>query len=376
MPCSAEIGVDDRAEAFGIADRHALANRRQVQVAERKAVEPDAPAEDDVATAEPAGHLVDADAARVERDPSVDRFERVRQREMTQPAVAERGAAPEDGTGERAAHLRLERGTPAAAKIAEESLQDAEVRVARGLDVYRLIFQSEPAVERELRSLTRETEAADLEDAPIERQLNGPIVLHAIVEQFEVELLDIGDDRELVLIGELADDAHRAADDCGRERRQAWHEEPDVGVERRLAEPHRQLGVHLGCERHPSKHFHVETRRAHLEVERQQVPEQIQLARQHSDAFVAGEQIVDDELDVVARLFERAGASCVELQAARQRRSRKRDAGQRLDRDARAVGVERVGAVPADVRRTGDTADAFLDVDVVETDARAFEAQR
>ncbi len=68
VPCSAEIGVDDRAEAFGIAERHALASRRQVQVAERKAVEPDAPAEGDVAPAEPAGHLVDADAARVERD--------------------------------------------------------------------------------------------------------------------------------------------------------------------------------------------------------------------------------------------------------------------------------------------------------------------
>ncbi len=96
---------------------------------------------------------------------------------MAQPAVAERRAAPEDGTGERAAHLRLERGTPAAAKIAEESLQDAEVRVARGLDVNRLVLQAEPAVERELRSLTRETEAANLEDAPIERQFNRPVVL-------------------------------------------------------------------------------------------------------------------------------------------------------------------------------------------------------
>ncbi len=63
---------------------------------------------------------------------------------------------------------------------------------------------------------------------------------------------------------------------------------------------------------------------ADLELERQQLAAKSQPARQLPDAFVAGEEIVDDELDVVARLVERAGAVGVELQQARQRRPRKR----------------------------------------------------
>ncbi len=59
----------------------------------REAVEADAAAEGDVAAAQAPGHLVDAEAARVERYPAVDRFERVRQREVPQPPVADRGAA-------------------------------------------------------------------------------------------------------------------------------------------------------------------------------------------------------------------------------------------------------------------------------------------
>ena len=247
VPCSAEIGVDDRAEPFGIANRHALAGRREAQVAEREAVEADAAAEGDVAAAQTPGHLVDADAARVERHPAVDRLERVRQREMPEPAVVERGAAGKDRLGERAGQLRLEVGGAAAAQIAEEPLQDAEVRVARRLHVDRLVLQAQPAVELQLRALAGEPEPADLEDVLIERQLDRAVVAHAIVEELEVELLDARVDDELIHVGQLADDAHRAADDRGREGREARLEEAHVGIERRLAEPHRQLGVHLGA---------------------------------------------------------------------------------------------------------------------------------
>ena len=48
---------------------------------------------------------------------------------------------------------------------------------------------------------------------------------------------------------------------------------------------------------------------------------------------------------------------------------------QRLDRDLRAVRVERVVAVPADPRGAGDRAGALRDVDRVEADAGALEAQ-
>ncbi len=59
---------------FGIAKRHALADCRQAEVPDGEAVEADAAAEGDVAAAEAPGHLVDAETARVERYPAVDRL--------------------------------------------------------------------------------------------------------------------------------------------------------------------------------------------------------------------------------------------------------------------------------------------------------------
>ena len=125
-----------------------------------------------------------------ETRPLID-FERVRQREMPQPPVGDRGAAGEHRLAEGAGQLRLEIGRAAAAQRAEEPLQDAEVRVARRLHVERLVLQPEPAVELQLRALAGEAEPADLEDVLIERQLDRAVVAHAIVEQLEVELLDL-----------------------------------------------------------------------------------------------------------------------------------------------------------------------------------------
>ena len=141
----------------------------------------------------------------------------------------------------------------AAAQIAEEALQDAEVRVARRLHVDRLVLEAQPAVELQLRSLAREPEPADLEDVLIERQLDRTVVAHAIVEELQVELLDARVDDELIQVGQLAEDADRAADDRGREGREARLEETHVGIERRLAKTHRELGVHLGRERDASE---------------------------------------------------------------------------------------------------------------------------
>ena len=183
-------------------------------------------------------------------------------------------------------------------------------------------------------------------------------------------------DDELVGVGQLADDAHGAADDRGRIGRQARLEEADVRIERRLAEADRQFGVHLVGERNPARAGDDEPGRRHFEIERQEIAAQVEPAGELPDALVAGKQVVHGQLDVVARLVERAGARGVELQPAGERRARKRDADERLDRDRGAVGVERVVAVPTDVGRTLHPAGALPDVDVVEADARTLEAQR
>ena len=148
-----------------------------------------------------------------------------------QPPVVERGAAGKYRLGEGAGQLRLEIGGATAAQRAEEPLQDAKVRVARRLHVDRLVLEPEPAVELQLRALAGEAEPADLENVLIEHQLDRAVVAHAIVEQLEVELLDLRVDDQLVGVGQLADDAHGAADDSSRIGREARLEESHVGIE-------------------------------------------------------------------------------------------------------------------------------------------------
>ncbi len=121
---------------------------------------------------------------------------------------------------------------------------------------------------------------------------------------------------------------------------------------------------------------HHQTGRGGLELDGQQLAAQRETAGELADAFVAGEQIVDAHADVVAGLVERAGAAGRELQQAGQRRAGERRRLQRLDRNSRAVGVEGVGAVPADPRRAGHASGALCDLERVQPDARALEAQR
>ncbi len=303
-----EVGVDDRAEAVGVADRHAFAGRREADRSKREAVEADAAAERDVAAAETSGHLVDADAAGIERDGAVDRLERVRQREVAQPPIVQRRAAGEQRIGQRSRHLRLERGGPAAAQVAEEALEDAEVRVARCLDVDRLVLDAETAVELQLRSLAREPEPANLQHVLIERQLDRSVVVDPVVEELEIELLDPGLDDELIGVGELADDAHGAADDGRRVRREPRLEEAHVGIERRLAEPDRHLRVHLVCQRDTARAGDDETGRRRFEIEREQIAAQVQPPRKLTDAFVARKEVIHRQLHFVAWVLECPGA--------------------------------------------------------------------
>ena len=90
VPCSAEIGVDDRAEPFGIAHRHALADRRQAEVPDARSRS--RPMRPPKVTLPPPSRPVTSSmrmplASNETR--AVDRFERVRQREMPEPPVGD-----------------------------------------------------------------------------------------------------------------------------------------------------------------------------------------------------------------------------------------------------------------------------------------------
>ena len=118
---------------------------------------------------------------------------------------------------------------------------------------------------------------------------------------------------------------------------------------------------------------HREPRRRHVDLAADLLAAKRERAGDLADAFLGDEQIVDAEPHVVPRLVEGAAAAGGELREARERRARIRQSGNRVHRNPPAVGVERVGAVPADERRAGDRAAAFRDLDVVEADAAAVE---
>ena len=133
------------------------------------------------------------------------------------------------------------------------------------------------------------------------------MLLTPVVEQLQIELLDAAVDDEVIDVGELADDADRAAGDRVRERREPRLEETQVRIERRVGEPERQLGVHLVGQRDAAGAGHDEAGRRGLELDRQQLAAQRQPAGQLADAFVAGEEVVHSHAHVVAGHIERAG---------------------------------------------------------------------
>ena len=96
--------------------------------------------------------------------------------------------------------------------------------------------------------------------------------------------------------------------------RQLRLKEPHVGIERRIGEPERQLGVHLVGQRDPAGARHDESWRRRLEFGGQQFAAQRQPAGELADALVGGEEIVDAHSHVVARHVERARAGRRELQ--------------------------------------------------------------
>ena len=93
-----------------------------------------------------------------------------------------------------------------------------------------------------------------------------------------------------------------------------------------------------------------------------------------ADAFVAGKEVDDADLDVVARHLERPGAGGLELQEPEGGAAETRQL-QRFDRDLASVGVERVIPVPPDPRRPGHRPRAFLDLELLRANAGAFEVE-
>ena len=63
----------------------------------------------------------------------------------------------------------------------------------------------------------------------------------------------MGVDDQVIDVGQLADDADRAAGDGVGERRQPRLEEADVRIERRVGEPQRHLRVHLVGQGDPAR---------------------------------------------------------------------------------------------------------------------------
>ena len=70
---------------------------------------------------------VQACAGPVEGDPAVHSFERVRQREMSNPSTGNRGAARQARCPQGPGHIGLEIGLARAADVPEEPLQDPQV---------------------------------------------------------------------------------------------------------------------------------------------------------------------------------------------------------------------------------------------------------
>ena len=125
-------------------------------------------------------------------------------------------------------------------------------------------------------------------------------------------------------------------------------------------EPQRHLGIHLVGQRDPARAGDDEARGGGFELERQHVAANLMRPVSWPMPSSPANRSSTAELDVVARLVERAGARRGELRQA----GRAAPAETTLTSDstgiARAVGVERIRAVPADERRAGDAAGAFL----------------
>ena len=308
-----QVGVDDRPDAFRIAQPHLLAARGDVEIVDEVTLEPDASTKPHVAFAEFRGDLVEPDAAWIEAQRPIDRFERVGHREMTEPAIGDHRAAGKDRIGERPVDRGGQLGASGAADVLEEPLQDAEVRFAGGLQRDLSRAHTDRAGQPERRTVADQFQRTAIVPQPhlllIERDVQRAAVSHRVVEQAHLQCVDRSVDQQVIEIGELADEANGAAPDRGGERRQLRHEQPHVRVERAVVKAEGDFGVGLGGQGNPSGAGDREPRRRRRDVATQLLAAQRERPRHLADTFFANEHAAGAEPHVIARLIEGAAAA-------------------------------------------------------------------
>ena len=89
IPLQGQLRVDDRAESLWISQLHLLALCRHVELTRCVPVQTDPAPESYVASTQRRFQPIEADAARVEQNLSVDRFQRMRKREMPNAAIVD-----------------------------------------------------------------------------------------------------------------------------------------------------------------------------------------------------------------------------------------------------------------------------------------------
>ena len=275
-----QIRVDDRLETLRIADAHLLAGRRQVDIAGLKPFSPTRPLK------------VTSPLASRARKPSM-RMPPASNAIWPLIASSECGSAswrirpsviaalPEKtGLSSGPVICALSDAAAGAADVAEEALQDAEVRITGCLDVDGRLVEIDVAVDRQLGALAEQPETADVDHVLIEieedhirslgaaaagwrrrrpRRVARAAIAQLVVEQLEIELLDAGVDRQVIDVSELTDHSDRAAGDGTGKRRELRGKETQIRIERGVGEPERQLGVHLVGHRDPAGAGHDES---------------------------------------------------------------------------------------------------------------------
>src|SRR4029077_3309935 len=121
----------------------------------------DVAAELDTAAAERRRHVVQPDPAGIEVNRAVDRVERVRDREVAQPAAGDRRAAGEVRLRQRTVDRRGQGRTPGAADVAEKPLQDPQARVTGRLQRDPVLIQVDRAGDAQLRVLADHLKVVD-----------------------------------------------------------------------------------------------------------------------------------------------------------------------------------------------------------------------
>ena len=296
--------------------------------------------------------------------------------ERTQAAVGDQRVPRQGRRAGAAADVRRDLGPARAAHVGQHALDHGEVGLAVGAQRHHVAGQIDLAADVEGGAVAGQHELVDAHDLAVEPDPQHAAVAQLVVEQPHLQVVDHRLDVQRVGSVDLAPHPHAAAAGGGGVRRQRRHEHPRVRIERGVRQPHRHLDLAGVGEPELPRARGRQPRRGDVEAVEHVEPAQGHLRGHLADALVADEQVGDADLDVVAGLLEGAAAGGAEVGEAGQRRL-PGEIGQveRVHGQAAAVGVERIGAVPAHVGGAGDGGAGLLDLEPVEADTGALEAQ-